>query len=136
MEQTRAKRTGLLAMKLLTPVGVLVIAALLAPSRTATAEASSEAAAPPRDGKYANVTVEGRTVAMVHVMNGGAVVLVDVDGAKPRTWEEQFKRKGSLPNGAYDVHKTNVNGNETFEDDPIDRQGTWFIDGNGNISLR
>jgi len=88
------------------------------------------------DGKYENVTVEGRAVPMIHVKNGGAVVLVDTDGLKPRRWEEQFKRKGDLPNGTYNIHKTNVNGNDDFADDPIDREGTWVIDSNANIIAR
>lgn len=90
----------------------------------------------PADGKYEHVTVEGRAVPMVNVMNHGAVVLVDTDGKKPRTWEEQWKRKGNLPDGTYNLHKTNVNGNDTFEDDPVDREGTWTIDAQGNITKR
>ncbi len=108
-----------------------VTTALLLPSRGATAQGAATA---PPDGKYENVTVEGRVVPMIHVMEGGTVVLVDTDGKKPRTWEEQFKRKGDLPAGTFDVHKTDVNGNGTFADDPIDRRGTWTIDGSGNIT--
>lgn len=81
------------------------------------------------------MTVEGTTVPMVQVMNGGAVVLVDTDGAKPRTWEEQYKRKrADLQNGQYDLHKTNTNKNDTFEDDKIDKEGLWVIDAKGNIT--
>ena len=90
----------------------------------------------PPDGKYENVKVEGRTVPMVSVMNKGSVVLVDTDGVKPRTWEEQFKRKGNTPAYQFNLHKTNVNKNETFEDDPIDREGLWSIDEKGNIEKR
>jgi hypothetical protein len=90
----------------------------------------------PRDGKYENVTVEGKVVPMINVMNEGNVVLVDTDGKKPRTWEEQYKRKGDLPRGSYDLHKTNVNQNDSFEDDPVDRQGLWTIDEKGNIAKR
>jgi hypothetical protein len=63
-------------------------------------------------------------------------VLVDTDGSKPRTWEEQFKRKGNIPNGTYDIHKTNLNGNEIFADDPVDRHGSWVIDSHANITAR
>jgi hypothetical protein len=89
---------------------------------------------PPPDGKYERVLVEGVTVPMVNVMNGGAVVLVDTDGTKPRSWEEQYKRKRpDLPPGVFDLHKTNVNKNDSFEDDPIDKEGRWVIDAKGNI---
>jgi hypothetical protein len=38
-------------------------------------------------------------------LNGGEVLLVDLDGAKPRTWEEQYKRKGAgLRPGQFDLH--------------------------------
>lgn len=91
----------------------------------------------PPDGKYERVTVEGATVPMIHVMNGGTVLLVDTDGAKPRTWEEQYKRKrDGVVVGQYDVHKTNVNKNDTFEDDPIDKEGLWAIDAKGNVTRR
>jgi hypothetical protein len=127
-------------LKILAPgLLVLVTAALLASGRRATAspgEAPLADGVPPMDGKYENVTVEGRVVPMVHVKNGGAVVLVDTDGLKPRRWEEQFKRKGDLPNGTYNIHKTNVNGNDDFADDPIDREGTWVIDSSANIIAR
>ena len=92
------------------------------------------AGAPPPDGKYERVTVDGVTVPMIHVMNSGAVVLVDTDGKKPRTWEEQYKRKRELPNGQYDVHKTDTNRNDKFEDDAIDKEGLWVIDAKGNIT--
>ena len=91
---------------------------------------------PPADGKYENVSVEGRVVPMVHVMLGGTVVLVDTDGKKPRTWEEQFKRKGDLPPGTLNIHKTNVNGTSDFANDPVDRVGLWVIDANANIVAR
>ncbi len=100
----------------------------------APAAVATPAAAPPPDGKYERVVVDGVTVPMINVMNGGAVVLVDTDGKKPRSWEEQYKRKRSLPNGQYDLHKTNTNGNDTFEDDAIDKEGLWVIDAKGNIT--
>lgn len=87
----------------------------------------------PPDGKYEGVTVEGKSVAMVQVMNGGDIVLVDVDGQKPRTWEEQYKRKGDAPRGSFNLHKTDANKNGSFEDDQVDRQGTWHIDAKGNL---
>lgn len=90
--------------------------------------------APPPDGKYERVVVDGVTVPMVQVMNGGQILLVDTDGAKPRTWEEQYKRKRDLPNGQYDLHKTNTNKNDTFEDDAIDREGLWVIDAKANVT--
>ena len=136
MEQARARRTGTLAFRILSPVGLLAaVAGLLVWGFGGTASGQTRAggATPPPDGKYENVTVEGRKVAMVHVMEGGAVVLVDVDGQKPRTWEEQFKRKGNLPNGTYDVHKTNVTGDESFANERIDRLGIWTIDDKGNL---
>jgi hypothetical protein len=140
VEANRAARRGLLSFKVLIPgVLVLVVAGLLVSSRWATASPSDarlSSRALPADGKYENVMVEGRLVPMVHVMEGGAVVLVDTDGKKPRTWEEQFKRKGDLPDGTYNIHKTNLNGNESFADDPIDREGTWVIDGAANIVAR
>lgn len=91
---------------------------------------------PPPDGKYERVTIDGVTVPMVQVMNGGKVILVDTDGVKPRSWEEQYKRKRELPNGQYDLHKTNTNKNDTFEDDAIDKEGLWVIDAKGNITKR
>ena len=90
--------------------------------------------APPPDGKYERVQVDGVTVPMVEVMNGGQVVLVDTDGVKPRSWEEQYKRKRDLPKGQYDLHKTNTNKNDTFEDDTIDKEGLWVMDAKGNIT--
>jgi hypothetical protein len=89
---------------------------------------------PPPDGKYERVQVEGATVPMIEVMDGGTVVLVDTDGKKPRTWEEQFKRKNVTKRGQFDVVKTDVNHNGKFEDDPIDREGLWLIDDKGNIT--
>jgi len=80
------------------------------------------------------VTVEGVTVPMINVMNNGAVVLVDTDGKKPRTWEEQYKRKRELPAGQFDVHKTDTNKNDSFEDEKIDKEGLWIIDAKGNIT--
>ena len=106
------------------------------PAATASGAAAVvvPAGSPPPDGKYERVKVDGVTVPMVQVMNSGAIVLVDTDGKKPRSWEEQYKRKRNLPNGAYDLHKTNTNGNDTFEDDAIDKEGTWVIDAQGNIT--
>lgn len=104
-----------------------------APS-VAPAVVAVPAGSPPPDGKYERVTVDGVTVPMINVMNNGAVVLVDTDGKKPRSWEEQYKRKRELPAGQFDVHKTNVNKNDTFEDDPIDKEGLWVIDAKGNIT--
>jgi hypothetical protein len=97
---------------------------------------SASSGKPPPDGKYERVVVDGITVPMIQVMDGGSVVLVDTDGQKPRTWEEQYKRKGNLPVGSYDVHKTNANKNETFEDDAIDREGLWTLDEKGNLTRR
>lgn len=126
------------------PLLALAVAAVVTSSRGASAHPPRGALSdvppsddvPPPDGKYENVMVEGRVVPMVHVMNGGTVVLVDADGKKPRTWEEQFKRKGDLPSGTYNLHKTNMNGNETFADDPVDREGLWAIDAHANITAR
>ena len=93
------------------------------------------AGSPPPDGKYERVTIEGVTVPMINVMDNGATILVDTDGTKPRSWEEQYKRKrSSLLTGQYDLHKTNVNKNDTFEDDPIDKEGLWVIDAKGNLT--
>jgi SAM-dependent methyltransferase len=88
---------------------------------------------PPPDGTYCNVTVEGRAVPRIRVKGGGTMVLVDTDGGKPRTWREQFKRKGSIAYGTYDVHRTTVNGSDSFADSPVDRTGLWVIDAKGNI---
>jgi hypothetical protein len=88
----------------------------------------------PADGKYENVKVGGVTVPMINVMDGGTVVLVDTDGVKPRSWEEQYKRKAAnLPKGYFDLHKTNTNKNDKFDDDAIDKQGRWKMDEKGNI---
>src|SRR5262249_48040667 len=92
-----------------------------APGPTTPEVADAPAGNPPPDGKYERVVVEGVTVPMVSIMNGGTVVLVDTDGKKPRTWEEQYKKKNAKLKGQLDVHKTNVNKNDTFDDDPIDR---------------
>lgn len=109
-------------------------AAASAGATGATAPAAP-AGSPPPDGKYARVIVDGVTVPMINVMDNGATILVDTDGVKPRTWEEQYKRKrSSLLVGQYDLHKTDANKNDTFEDDPIDKEGLWVIDSKGNIS--
>jgi hypothetical protein len=105
-----------------------------APGPTTPEVADAPAGNPPSDGKYERVMVEGVTVPMVNVMNSGTVVLVDTDGKKPRTWEEQYKKKNAKLPGQLDVHKTNTNKNDTFEDDPIDREGMWLIDAKGNIT--
>ena len=89
---------------------------------------------PPPDGKYERVQVEGVTVPMVQVMDSGTVVLVDTDGKKPRSWEEQYKRKGSLKKGQFDIHKTDANKNGEFDDDPVDKEGLWVIDDKANIT--
>jgi hypothetical protein len=88
----------------------------------------------PPDGFYANVTVEGRKVPMIHVKDGGATVLVDTEGKVPRTWAAQFRRRGDVPNGTYDIHKTHVEGHENFRDLPVDRKGIWTIDAAGNVT--
>lgn len=95
--------------------------------------ADAPAGNPPADGKYEKVVVEGVTVPMVNIMNGGTVVLVDTDGKKPRSWEEQYKKKSAKLAGQLDVHKTDVNHNGSFDDDPVDREGMWLIDSKGNI---
>ena len=113
-----------------------------APAGSSTAATSAGATAPgapagspPPDGKYERVIVDGVTVPMINVMDNGATILVDTDGVKPRSWEEQYKRKrSSLLVGQYDLHKTNANKNDTFEDDPIDKEGLWVIDSKGNIT--
>jgi hypothetical protein len=111
------------------------------PAPTASASAGAAVAAaippgsPPADGKYERVLVEGVTVPMIEVMDHGATVLVDTDGKKPRTWEEQYKRKRpELRPGEYDLHKTDVNKNDKFDDDPVDKEGRWVIDAKGNIT--
>lgn len=111
----------------------------VAPVTAATAAVAVAAAippgSPPPDGKYERVLVEGVTVPMIEVMDHGATVLVDTDGKKPRTWEEQYKRKRSeLKPGEYDLHKTDANKNDKFDDDAIDREGRWVIDAKGNIT--
>jgi hypothetical protein len=125
----RAGRKGRLAVRILTRLGLVVAAALLVTSRGAKADVEV-----PPDGKYEHVIVEGRVVPMIHVMERGSVVLVDTDGVLPRTWEEQYKRHGDLPNGTFDIHRTHVPGHATFAEDPIDRKGLWTIDSQGNIT--
>lgn len=88
---------------------------------------------PPPDGKYEKVKVDGVTVPMINVMEGGTVVLVDTDGVKPRTWEEQYKKKTAPKKGQFDLHKTDANKNGKFDDDAVDKQGIWVIDAKGNI---
>jgi hypothetical protein len=105
-----------------------------APGPTTPEVADAPAGNPPPDGKYERVIVDGVTVPMVSVMNGGTVVLVDTDGKKPRTWEEQYKKKNAKLRGQLDVHKTNTNKNDTFEDDAIDREGMWLLDAKGNLT--
>jgi hypothetical protein len=107
-----------------------------APSTAAPSARVEAAGAAPPDGKYERVTVEGVTVPMINVMENGTVVLVDTDGQKPRTWEEQYKRKRELPAGSFDVHKTDANKDGKFDDDKIDREGLWSIDAKGNIQKR
>jgi len=108
------------------------------PSTTASVVANAPAApagSPPPDGKYERVQVDGVTVPMINVMDNGTVVLVDTDGKKPRSWEEQYKKKRKdLLVGQFDLHKTNANKNDSFEDDPIDKEGLWVIDAKGNIT--
>jgi glycosyltransferase involved in cell wall biosynthesis/SAM-dependent methyltransferase len=90
---------------------------------------------PPPDGRYKHVTVERRPVPLVLVRDGGAMVLVDTVGSSPRRWTEQFKRRGDLPNGTYDLHRTSPGGTLSFADAPVDRRGLWTIDRKGNITL-
>lgn len=105
-----------------------------APAAPSAAPDELKAIAIPADGKYENVKVCGVTVPMINIMDGGSVVLVDTDGIKPRSWEEQYKRKAaSLPKGYFDLHKTNTNKNDKFDDDAIDKQGRWKMDEKGNI---
>lgn len=102
---------------------------------TTTAASTTTTSAVIADGKYEHVKVEGVEVPMVNVMNGGTVVLVDTDGVKPRSWEEQYKRKGDkMKDGSFNIHKTNVNKDDGFDDDAIDREGNWTIDAKGNIT--
>jgi len=97
--------------------------------------AAAPAGTPPPDGKYERVQVDGVTVPMIQVMEGGKVVLVDTDGAKPRTWEEQYKRKrDTLLAGQYDIHKTDADKDGKFDNDKIDKEGLWVIDTKGNIT--
>ena len=105
-----------------------------APGPTTPEVAEAPAGHPPPDGKYERVVVDGKTVPMVNILNGGTVVLVDTDGKKPRTWEEQYKKKTAKLPGQLDVHKTDVNKNGMFDDDPIDREGLWTIDAKGNLT--
>lgn len=112
----------------------------VAPVTAATPAAAAAAipippGSPPPDGKYERVLVDGVTVPMIEVMDHGATVLVDTDGTKPRSWEEQYKRKRpELKPGEYDVHKTNTNKNDKLDDDAIDKEGRWVIDAKGNIT--
>ena len=126
-------------MKLLLPGLIVVGVAALGGSghgATATPLDVTSPAAPLADGKYENVVVEGRVVPMIHVKNDRDVVLVDTDGKKPRLWEEQYKRKGNAPKGTYNVHKSNRSGTDSFENEPIDREGIWTIDSAGNITAQ
>jgi hypothetical protein len=104
------------------------------PGPTTPDVADAPAGNPPPDGKYERVVVDGVTVPMINILEHGTVVLVDTDGKKPRTWEEQYKKKTAKLAGQLDVHKTDANKNGTFEDDAIDREGIWLIDAKGNIT--
>jgi hypothetical protein len=101
---------------------------------TTPSVADAPAGTPPPDGKYERVRVDGVTVPMINVTEGGTVVLVDTDGKKPRTWEEQYKRKKAKLAGQFDIHKTDANKNGKFDDDAIDKEGLWLIDTQGNIT--
>lgn len=101
---------------------------------TTPSVAEAPAGNPPPDGKYERVMVDGVTVPMISVMSGGTVVLVDTDGKKPRSWEEQYKRKKAKLAGQFDIHKTDKNKNGNFEDDQVDKEGMWLIDVKGNIT--
>lgn len=90
----------------------------------------------PRDGAYPNVTIEGRTVPMVHLKDNGRTLLVDTTGKVPRTWTEQYRRRGDVPEGMFDIHKTHVDGHENFRDLPVDRKGLWTLDASGNLTAR
>jgi len=57
-------------------------------------------------------------------------------GKKPRVWKEQFRRRGDVPSGSYDIHKTHGEGHASFAEDPVDRTGLWTIDSEGNITAR
>jgi hypothetical protein len=105
-----------------------------APSGSSSAGPTGPEGKPPPDGKYERVMVDGVTVPMIEVMKGGTVVLVDTDGKKPRTWEEQYKKKREIGGGQFDVHKTDANKDGKFDDDPIDKEGLWVIDEKGNIT--
>src|SRR5262245_53284671 len=72
-----------------------VLATSAAPPPVVATAPAAPAGSPPPDGKYERVIVDGVTVPMINVMDNGATVLVDTDGKKPRTWEEQYKRKRS-----------------------------------------
>jgi phosphatidylinositol alpha-1,6-mannosyltransferase len=91
--------------------------------------------APPPDGKYRNVRVEGRVVPMIVVKERGAVVLVDTVGQEPRRWREQFKRRADLPPGMFDLHRSNAAGGDSFAEHAIDRRGLWIMDAAGNIEV-
>jgi hypothetical protein len=116
--------------------GTLIAAALFAGAAlfVASCGTRAEGRAQPPDGAYANASVEGRTVSLIHVKDNGATVLVDTDGRLPRTWAEQFRRHGELPEGVYNIHKTHVEGHADFADVPVDRTGLWTIDRSGTIS--
>jgi len=136
-------RLGSLALSLALSAGLTTMGCHRDRNQEDNHQAAEDKGAPPSssagpsDGKYERVQVDGVTVPMIQVMNQGSVVLVDTDGTKPRTWEEQYKRKGNnVAPGSFDLHKTNVNKNDTFEDDPVDRQGLWTIDAQGNLTRK
>jgi hypothetical protein len=104
------------------------------PGPTTPSVADAPVGNPPADGKYTNVKVEGVTVPMINVMEKGTVVLVDTDGKKPRSWEEQYKKKTAKLVGQFDLHKTDANKSGKFDDDEVDKQGLWVIDNQGNIT--
>ena len=54
-------------------------------------------------------------------------------GACRARGSEQFKRRGSIAYGTYDLHRTNVKESQSFAESPVDRRGYWVIDGQGNI---
>jgi hypothetical protein len=121
-------------MKRITCVGLLALSPIAPVLAAGPKPADLQPVKIPQDGKVERVKVDGVTVPLIKIMENGAVVLVDTDGRKPRTWEEQYKRKGHLPKGYFDVHKSDTNHNNAFKDDEIDREGLWKMDEQGNIT--
>ena len=90
----------------------------------------------PVDGDYPAVRVDGATVALARIVDGGSGVLIDNDGTQPRSWEQKFIRRGDIPRGYFNVRKIDTNSDGRFDDELTAINGIWEMDHAGNISRK